>query len=56
VHIVGDVYLSHSLGIAFGCAGYESDFDNNADGWYDERCIASLRDACGEKNKRWRPF
>jgi hypothetical protein len=29
------VDLSHSLGIDFGCAGYESDYDNNTDGWYD---------------------
>jgi hypothetical protein len=21
-----------------------------------EGCVASLKDACGEKNKRWRPF
>jgi hypothetical protein len=27
--------LSHSLGIDFGCAGYEFDYDNNIDGWYD---------------------
>jgi hypothetical protein len=26
--------LSHSLGIDFGNAGYESEYDNNADGWY----------------------
>jgi hypothetical protein len=32
---VGDVNLSHSLGIVFGCAGYESNYNNNADGWYD---------------------
>jgi hypothetical protein len=32
---VGDVDLSHSLGIDFGCAGYETEYDNNADGWYD---------------------
>jgi hypothetical protein len=35
LHIVGGVDLSHSLVIDFGCAGYESDYDNNADGWYD---------------------
>jgi hypothetical protein len=35
LHTVGDVDLSHSLGIDFGCTGYESDYDNNADGWYD---------------------
>jgi hypothetical protein len=35
LHTVGDVNLSHSLGIDFGCAGYESDFDNNIDRWYD---------------------
>jgi hypothetical protein len=35
LHIVGDVDLSHSLGIDFGCAGYETKFDYNADGWYD---------------------
>jgi hypothetical protein len=29
------VDLSHSLGIDFGCAGYEIEFDYNADGWYD---------------------
>jgi hypothetical protein len=34
LHTVGDVDLSHSLGIDFGCAGYESEFDCNADGWY----------------------
>jgi hypothetical protein len=34
-HTVGDVDLSHSLGIDFGCAGYETEFDINADGWYD---------------------
>ena len=27
--------LSQSLGIAPELAGYESDYDNNADGWYD---------------------
>jgi hypothetical protein len=27
--------LSHSLGIDFGCAGYETEYDNNTDGWYD---------------------
>jgi hypothetical protein len=44
------------LGIDFGCAGYESEYDNNADGWYTtEGCIASLKKAYGEKNKRWRP-
>jgi hypothetical protein len=35
LHTVGDVDLSHSLGIDFGCAGYETKYDNNADGWYD---------------------
>jgi hypothetical protein len=35
LHTVGDVKISHSLGIDFGCAGYESDYDNNTDGWYD---------------------
>jgi hypothetical protein len=35
LHTVGDVDLSHSLGIDFGCAGYETEFDINADGWYD---------------------
>jgi hypothetical protein len=35
LHTVGDVNLSHSLGIDFGCAEYESDYGNNADGWYD---------------------
>jgi hypothetical protein len=35
LHIVGDVDLSHSLGIDFGCAWYETEYDNNADGWYD---------------------
>jgi hypothetical protein len=35
LHTIGDVNLSHSLGIDFGCAGYESDFDNNTNGWYD---------------------
>jgi hypothetical protein len=34
LHTVGDVDLSLSLGINFGCAGYESDNNNNADGWY----------------------
>jgi hypothetical protein len=33
LHIVGDVDLSLTLGIDFRCAGYESDYDNNADGW-----------------------
>jgi hypothetical protein len=27
--------LSHSLGIDFGCAGYETEYDNNTDRWYD---------------------
>jgi hypothetical protein len=27
--------LSHSLAIDFGCAGYESDYNNNANRWYD---------------------
>jgi hypothetical protein len=35
LHTVGDVNLSHSLGIDFECAGCEFDFDNNIDGWYD---------------------
>jgi hypothetical protein len=35
LHTVGDVHLSHSLGIDFRCVEYESDFDNNTDGWYD---------------------
>jgi hypothetical protein len=35
MHTVGDVNLSHSLGIDFACAGYESVYDNNGDGWYD---------------------
>jgi hypothetical protein len=35
LHIVGDVDLSHSLRIDFGCVGYETEYDNNADGWYD---------------------
>jgi hypothetical protein len=34
LHTVSDVDLSHSLGIDFGCAGYESEY-NNTDGWYD---------------------
>jgi hypothetical protein len=34
-YTVSDVDLSHSLGIDFVCAGYESEYDNNADGWYD---------------------
>jgi hypothetical protein len=42
LHIVGDVDISHSLGIDFGCVGYESEYDNNADGWYD--CEGSDRD------------
>jgi hypothetical protein len=39
LHTVGDVDLSHSLGIDFGCAGYESEYDNNA------RWMVRLRDA-----------
>jgi lipocalin len=35
LHTVGDVDLSHYLGIDFECARCEYDFDNNADGWYD---------------------
>jgi hypothetical protein len=35
LHTVGDVDLSHSLGIDFGCAAYETEYDINADGWYD---------------------
>jgi hypothetical protein len=35
LHTVGDVDLSHSLGIDFGCVGSESEYNNNADGWYD---------------------
>jgi hypothetical protein len=35
LHTVGDIDLSHSLGIDFGCAGYESEYNNNAYGWYD---------------------
>jgi hypothetical protein len=34
-HTVGDVDLSHSLVVDFGCAGYEPEYDNNVDGWYD---------------------
>jgi hypothetical protein len=54
LHTVGDVDLFHSFGIDFGCAGYEIEYDNNADGTI-EGCVASLKNACGEKNKRWRP-
>jgi hypothetical protein len=32
---VGDVDLSNSFGIDFECAGYETKYDNNIDGWYD---------------------
>jgi hypothetical protein len=35
LHIVGDMDLSHSMGIDFGCVVYESEYDNNTDGWYD---------------------
>jgi hypothetical protein len=35
LHTVDDMYLSHSLGIDFGCEGYETEYDNNADRWYD---------------------
>jgi hypothetical protein len=35
LHTVGDVDQSHSLGIDFGRVGYETEYDNNADGWYD---------------------
>jgi hypothetical protein len=35
MHTVGDVDLSHLLGIDFGCACYEFEYDNNADGRYD---------------------
>jgi hypothetical protein len=34
LHAVGDVDLCHSLGIDFGW-GYETEYDNNTDGWYD---------------------
>jgi hypothetical protein len=34
MHTFGDVDLSQSLGIDFGCAGYESEYNNKADGWY----------------------
>jgi hypothetical protein len=34
LHTVGDVDLSHFLGKDFGCAGYKTEFDYNADGWY----------------------
>jgi hypothetical protein len=56
LHTVGDMDLSYSLGIGFGCAGYETEYDNNAVDGTTEGCVASLKDACGEKNKRWRPF
>jgi hypothetical protein len=32
LYTVGVVDLSHPLGIDFGCAGYEPEYDNNADG------------------------
>jgi hypothetical protein len=35
LHTVGDVDQSHSLRIDFGCAGYETEYDNTADGRYD---------------------
>jgi hypothetical protein len=35
LHTVGDVDLSHSLGIDFGCVAYKTEYDNNAYGWYD---------------------
>jgi hypothetical protein len=56
LHTVGDVDLSHSLGIEFGCAGYETEYDNNADGWYDWGMRRFAQGCLWEKNKRWRPF
>jgi hypothetical protein len=57
MHTVGDVDLSPSLGIDFGCAGYESKYDKTTprDGTT-EGCVASLKDVCGEKNNIWKPF
>jgi hypothetical protein len=56
LHTVGDVDLSHSLGIDFGCAWYESEYDIMPMDGMTEGCVASLKDACGVKNKRWRLF
>ncbi len=39
LHTVGDVDLSHSLGIDFGCAGYESEYR------LQHRRMVRLRDA-----------
>jgi hypothetical protein len=38
LHTVGDVDLSHSLGMDFGCAGYESEYQQR-------RWMVRLRDA-----------
>jgi hypothetical protein len=53
LHTVGDVDLSHSLGIDFGCAGYETEYDNNADGWYDfgDRMPVARRIKDGDPSK-----
>ena len=34
-YTVGDVNLSHSLGIAFEYAGSDDEHEFNYDGWYD---------------------
>jgi hypothetical protein len=56
LHTVGDVDLSHSLGIDFGCAGYKFEFDCNADNGTTEGYVASLEFACGGKNKDGDPY
>jgi hypothetical protein len=56
LHTVDDVNLSHSLGIDFGVQGTSPSTTTTLMDGTTEGCVASLKETCGEKNKRWRPF
>jgi hypothetical protein len=52
LHTVGDVHLSHSLGQTLGVQGTRLSTTTMPTDGTTEGCVASLKDACGEKNKR----
>jgi hypothetical protein len=51
LHTVGDVNLSHSLGIDFGCQGTSPSSTATSTDGTTEGYVASLEFACGGKNK-----
>jgi hypothetical protein len=55
LHTIGDVDLSHSLGIALGVLGTSPSMTTTPMDGTTVGCVASLKDSYGEKNKRWRP-